>query len=1292
MEKELAFLPVKWSDGEEQQYEEKIKQSLQATKLVCFLCQPAPRTHTQHAAMRHYKEFHMQKSVQVATTKVMPCKRRCIIAKLGNLDQPIQGSREADGLHYHCCSSDCNWATRTAKDLVHHYQVRHTSTEKADGSELERTRRRATQRLQPLSSKVPKKECCYCGLLLHPESLGRHVRSMHQNDGSREKIVTDSRHLASTWIDKARWIVAVRCQRSGVNYFTHAQPCKDGSFGCEMEICRNRMLLQPDTTCEHMQSAQYADVSELEHNLEHQGLNESTLNRMLASNIMSQRNVTECLNRAKLAHEMDTPVCLRFMDSTSNGNTKSSKAYIQLSILAPYVRHYCLSGRLSVTVRLPDADNNDIDIRCHCSQYRAKSGRKVCTERLVALWFIHEHFGNLVFRNEPNEDNGPLGSPEAYMISESALTLQGADPEIQSPFPSDADDHSEDGCDFPIYAGESFESSPPSHLPDHRSTPFAYPPKDISEMKTIFEYISGHKRIPEPSAIPHTVKHKSLESLKAAFQVIRPTEEHCPYCKTSKSEKVSDGHDGVMDDSMPSDRDFDVDSNQTQHEFFGSALTEDLVFHQNGRIIALDGIIKNVTVCIRFCRSPLCGLPVRYSEWNEGILNFNDHTFISVGLFVHMLCDLQNHTAPGRTIRSHAMFLGERINEQELLNAFVSLLPLLDIEENEVCIFCGFFPWFLVADANHKVGFDIDFEKMMNAFTEKERLREIHQTESDSVSSTPSFDAFETDTVRFQKVYHEACFFFQFGHSSDFVPDLFNWGYWLNKNTRAHPSLVINSEREKLRYERSARKKMDALKRTNIEVQPQHTSHEMDSTEMTIQMAVSDVMELLTGSSRAEIQSMCERLNVPSVGSRRDMVKRLKDVVSDGSGNKFVKLFTNFYGRTGCHVDFTCPHMVNYASKVCLRAESVRDYVDIIRSMKFVPTIVCADMAGPIADHAKLRYPEMYGSLNGMWCAEEPEKVNGAKDGTFRIRIPWAKNLRSLNMNDDRGKALSESNMHSAAAHASSLHPVSLTQERKLLYDEFHQGNTTDEMDILRTVALCPDLEGLVKTTVAENFNNVRKRDVYFLNSLTPMKHLMLEEVGRVLRNNRVVSEQRSRYCSNGRWGVNELGVAYKIGELHGNHDIANSDVIPPSARLPPQLDVLLHPQVDMSNSDQQVRQIKMTKKPSSKRKIPKAPSNVDVTERKRKKTVTIQDRAELGQLYAITTEPSLPLDAYDGLQLQDESSQKMSNQRLTIGPIQSPIDALRSQETVYPTPRSLSLDERFSMLQSSRSADQQNL
>ena len=66
-----------------------------------------------------------------------------------------------------------------------------------------------------------------------------------------------------------------------------------------------------------------------------------------------------------------------------------------------------------------------------------------------------------------------------------------------------------------------------------------------------------------------------------------------------------------------------------------------------------------------------------------------------------------------------------------------------------------------------------------------------------------------------------------------------------------------------------------------------------------------------------------------------------KELISDND-EKFKKTFSKLWGCSGGWLSGTCPHGVVYVLKFVLRAESPRDYVDVLLSMKFQPNTVFA--------------------------------------------------------------------------------------------------------------------------------------------------------------------------------------------------------------------------------------------------------------------------------------------------------------------------------------------------------------
>jgi hypothetical protein len=81
------------------------------------------------------------------------------------------------------------------------------------------------------------------------------------------------------------------------------------------------------------------------------------------------------------------------------------------------------------------------------------------------------------------------------------------------------------------------------------------------------------------------------------------------------------------------------------------------------------------------------------------------------------------------------------------------------------------------------------------------------------------------------------------------------------------------------------------------------------------------------------------------------------------------KCMTRFFQRSGvlqvgvCQQ--TCPHQVVYALKFLLRAEGPRDYVDILLSLKYQPSITLVDMAHIVTAHGNAHSSGMFQPYEG---------------------------------------------------------------------------------------------------------------------------------------------------------------------------------------------------------------------------------------------------------------------------------------------------------------------------------------
>ncbi len=169
-----------------------------------------------------------------------------------------------------------------------------------------------------------------------------------------------------------------------------------------------------------------------------------------------------------------------------------------------------------------------------------------------------------------------------------------------------------------------------------------------------------------------------------------------------------------------------------------------------------------------------------------------------------------------------------------------------------------------------------------------------------------------------------------------------------------------------------------------------------------------------------------------------------------------------------------CPCAVVYSIKFYLRAESPRDYADILLSWKHFPNVSIYDFARGLATHTNLREPEKLPfSPHEGWLAEATtDNLQLAGEGKLKLSLPWLKTK----------KTDTDTNCH----------PITGSSDHYTLYDIFHERNTKDARDALRRIGLVPELAGWVNSQCAEQlFAEMRKHN-YFLNTLTPSHHIFM--------------------------------------------------------------------------------------------------------------------------------------------------------------------------------------------------------
>ncbi len=169
-----------------------------------------------------------------------------------------------------------------------------------------------------------------------------------------------------------------------------------------------------------------------------------------------------------------------------------------------------------------------------------------------------------------------------------------------------------------------------------------------------------------------------------------------------------------------------------------------------------------------------------------------------------------------------------------------------------------------------------------------------------------------------------------------------------------------------------------------------------------------------------------------------------------------------------------CPHGVVYSIKFNLRAESPRDFADLLLSWRHLPNVSVYDFARGLATHGNLRVPTTlpFQPYEGRLAASTQDTVTAAQQGKLSIPLPWL--TEKLQNPDEDG------------------HPCTGSSDHYVLYDKFHEANTKDPKEVLRRINLVPELRASLNSQVAEQlFSSLRKNN-YFVNNMAPSTHIFM--------------------------------------------------------------------------------------------------------------------------------------------------------------------------------------------------------
>ncbi|XP_030279056.1 HMG domain-containing protein 3-like isoform X2 [Sparus aurata] len=431
-----------------------------------------------------------------------------------------------------------------------------------------------------------------------------------------------------------------------------------------------------------------------------------------------------------------------------------------------------------------------------------------------------------------------------------------------------------------------------------------------------------------------------------------------------------------------------------------------------------------------------CGMIYRYQEWEEGIHNFDDHIILSLHLCLMIRNALQTHTAISKVIE--IIETTEKVsfpNKERVLQAYLHFEALTNHDYTYSCVSCGYSPAVVVMDLHKKGVFSMPLSEIPSPPDNYDGHVDINNF----------WEAVATEIISRGLI---PC-----GRKNPFVvpPSYHHWAPWIGPHTRRSNS-VLNTEFEKMQSPKI----------------PNGGENDDDGDDKINEERLTDELVNL---KVQEVRALCKQCGVDDKGSKVDLVMRLSEKMSDRV--TYNKVFEKVWGASGGWAVITCPCGVVYSVKFNLRAESPRDFVDLLLSWKHFPKVSVYDYARGLALHANHRQPGIFAPFQGRLLDPTPENVKQASEGKVHVNMPWLK-LPKMPADKDG-------------------HPLTGSSQHFALNDVFHQGNSKDQREVLRKLELVPELTGLINSQCVEQLFSGMRKNNYFLNVTTPSTHIFLQ-------------------------------------------------------------------------------------------------------------------------------------------------------------------------------------------------------
>ena len=401
----------------------------------------------------------------------------------------------------------------------------------------------------------------------------------------------------------------------------------------------------------------------------------------------------------------------------------------------------------------------------------------------------------------------------------------------------------------------------------------------------------------------------------------------------------------------------------------------------------------------------------RYQEYDEFVHNIDDSMFVSTELCLFVRSHLAQYIPIGSFVSSLEKRIGQSINHQKLLNAYLYVDALTAHTYDFYCVICGLYPAIHVMYINRKISFKCPASDL-------ELPEKYDETSADLVNTDTFWD--RVGNAMLLRGFPERKV-----QEFEISPDMLFWAPFIGRDVR-RGVMLFNTEHRK-------------VNKSSGEL-------EDDCKEMTEER----LYEMLHHATLHELQKQAKDIGLKAKGTKLEIIQQIKFHVSKDFKN-FTKVFTNVWGSSGGWLSATCEHGVVYALKFLLRCESPRGFVDVLLSLKHRPNVVIVDMANMVVAHGNKRLKGMFSPFQGMVAEPTEKNIRLAKSGNFKVSFPFLREYlnesKSLNYGSHPG---TNSNIHLC------------------LFDRFHEGNCKGKQEVLRRVTLVEEFHSFVNTQLAE--------------------------------------------------------------------------------------------------------------------------------------------------------------------------------------------------------------------------------